>query len=163
AWTVPPPASPVPLAGTYGSRPRPWLRSAGSRPTARPTSSSTSSGRPAGSASSAAATAASAPPRPPTPRPKPLPAPPPTTPKTARAGELVLRVTGKRVDGIAFPAGHQEELVVTLPNEDLLKPGPNDVRVELTGNNLPYTLTWSYNTLQPDTAADCPVRLSARL
>jgi hypothetical protein len=86
--------------------------------------------------------------------------------KTAQAGTLRLYVN----DGKApvaqkdFPAGTQETLVVSLPDEEALRPGKNTVRVEITGKNaFPYTLTWSYNTLQPDNAADCPVKLTAGL
>jgi hypothetical protein len=38
------------------------------------------------------------------------------------------------------------------------------VRVEISGKNVfPYTLGWSYRTLQPANAANCPVRLTTRL
>jgi hypothetical protein len=38
------------------------------------------------------------------------------------------------------------------------------VRVELTGKSVfPYTATWSYRTLTPPSAADCPVGLKTRL
>jgi alpha-2-macroglobulin-like protein len=45
-----------------------------------------------------------------------------------------------------------------------LQPGPNKVRVEITGKNtFPYTLAWTYQTLKPVSADDCPVRLETKL
>lgn len=85
--------------------------------------------------------------------------------KTAEAGELVLWIGGRVVARKSFPAGVQEAIVLELPDpERTLKPGTNDVRVELTGQNVfPYTLTWSYQTLKPISAEDCPVQFKTRL
>ncbi len=85
--------------------------------------------------------------------------------KTAEAGELVLFVGDREVARRAFPAGAQDVLTVALPDADkVLRPGLNKVRVEMTGKNVfPYTLSWSYRTLQPANAADCPVRLTTKL
>jgi hypothetical protein len=86
--------------------------------------------------------------------------------RTAAAGELRLYVNdGKAPVAVtAFPAGTQDALVVSLPKEDQLRPGKNTVRVEMTGKNaFPYTLTWSYNTDQPDNAKNAPVHLEAKL
>jgi hypothetical protein len=48
--------------------------------------------------------------------------------------------------------------------EQVLRPGRNVVRAEITGKNVfPYTLSWSYQTLKPPSAEDCPVRLETRL
>src|SRR5207248_2915556 len=71
--------------------------------------------------------------------------------KTAEAGELRLFVGERAINVLSFAAGAQDALTLTLPNADgLLKPGKNDIRVEMTGKNtFPYTLTWSYQTLQP--------------
>ncbi|HEV3022073.1 MAG TPA: hypothetical protein VGX76_06385, partial [Pirellulales bacterium] len=85
--------------------------------------------------------------------------------KTASAGELKLFVGDREVSKLAFPAGASEALTVNLPNaEEVLKPGKNQVRIEMTGKNaFPYTLNWTYSTLQPVSAANCPVRLTTRL
>src|SRR5262249_11170025 len=67
------------------------------------------------------------------------------------AGELILYVNGKVADRKAFTAESREALVVSVPKADeVLKPGKNEVKVEITGKNVfPYTLTWSYQTLKP--------------
>jgi hypothetical protein len=86
--------------------------------------------------------------------------------KTAEKGELVLSINGKEVDRKAFPAGAQDVLEVSVPRpEEVLRSGiKNKVRVEITGKNVfPYTLSWSYRTLQPANADKCPVYLTTGL
>jgi uncharacterized protein YfaS (alpha-2-macroglobulin family) len=85
--------------------------------------------------------------------------------KTPEAGELSVSVGGEKVGHTPFPAGAQDVLTVEmLDAEKFLKPGKNTLTVKITGkNNFPYTLTWSYQTLQPVSAADCPVRLTTTL
>jgi hypothetical protein len=85
--------------------------------------------------------------------------------KTPEAGELTLYVGDVRVDGQKFPAGAQDVITVEMPDpEKYLKPGPNPVKVRITGkNNFPYTLTWSYQTVKPVSAEGCAVRLATRL
>ena len=85
--------------------------------------------------------------------------------KTAEAGELIVTVNGREAGRLAFPAGVQDALVLDVPGaEQFLRPGPNDVRVQITGNNVfPHTLSWSYQTLKPANAEGCPVRLETRL
>ena len=76
-----------------------------------------------------------------------------------------LYVGDKEAASLAFPAGATEALTLELPDaETVLKPGKNDVRIEMTGKNtFPYTLAWTYQTLKPVAAADCPVRLQTKL
>ena len=86
--------------------------------------------------------------------------------KTAEAGDLKLFVNdaAEPVAMTPFAAGTLEPVVVRLPREELLKPGKNKMRVEMTGKNtFPYTLSWSYQTLKPANADNCPVHLTARL
>ncbi len=85
--------------------------------------------------------------------------------KTPEAGELHLFAGDKQVAALPFAAGVSEPLILSVPDaETTLKPGKNPVRVEITGKNVfPYTLTWSYQTRQPASAQNCPVRLSAQL
>lgn len=85
--------------------------------------------------------------------------------KTAESGELRLFAGDKQVADLPFAAGATEPLTLTVPNaESTLKPGKNTLRVEITGKNVfPYTLTWSYQTRQPASAENCPVKLSAKL
>jgi hypothetical protein len=85
--------------------------------------------------------------------------------KTAEAGELVLFVNDREIERKAFPAGAQDVLTLTsLRPEVALNPGKNKVRVEITGKNVfPYTLSWSYQTLQPANAPNCPVELTTKL
>jgi hypothetical protein len=81
------------------------------------------------------------------------------------AGELGLFVGNRPVNKLSFAAGTQDALTVTVPDADrLMQPGKNDLRVEITGKNTyPYTLTWSYQTLQPPSAEGCAVRLTTAL
>jgi hypothetical protein len=85
--------------------------------------------------------------------------------KTPEAGTLSLFVGDKLVGKLDFPADAREALEIKLPNaEEVLKPGKNAVRVEITGQNvLPYTLSWSYQTLKPASDPDCPVHLTTSL
>jgi hypothetical protein len=85
--------------------------------------------------------------------------------KTPEAGELGLAIGEHVIGKIAFAAGTQDALTVAIPDADRqLKPGKNDIRVEMTGkNSFPYTLTWSYQTLQPPSAEGCAVRLTTAL
>jgi hypothetical protein len=85
--------------------------------------------------------------------------------KTPEAGTLSLFVADKQIAKLDFPADAREALEIRLPNaEEVLKPGKNTVRVEITGHNMfPYTLTWSYQTLKPASDADCPVHLTTSL
>jgi hypothetical protein len=85
--------------------------------------------------------------------------------QTAEAGELSVYVGDRLVGKKAFPAGARDVIGVDIPNaEALLKPGANEVRVEITGKNqFPYTLSWSYRSQQPASAADCAVKLSTKL
>jgi alpha-2-macroglobulin-like protein len=83
----------------------------------------------------------------------------------AEDADLVLSVNGKEVARKRFTAGTREELALTLGEGAGLKPGPkpNVIRVEMAKNNFPHTLTWSYRTLKPANAPDCPVRLTTKL
>jgi hypothetical protein len=58
-----------------------------------------------------------------------------------------------------------DALTIELPEaEKHLKAGKNAVRVEITGKNVfPYTLSWSYQTLQPLSAEQAPVKLETSL
>src|SRR4029077_4417421 len=86
--------------------------------------------------------------------------------KTAEAGEGLLFVND-RVEPVAvkkFAAGTQDVLTVELADEQLLQPGENTIRVEITGKNaFPHTLTWSYMALTPANKDACPVRLTTGL
>jgi hypothetical protein len=86
--------------------------------------------------------------------------------KTAEAGDLKLFLNDatESVGVKHFTAGTLDPVVVSLPREDLLKPGQNKLRVQMTGKNaFPYTLTWSYRTLKPANADNCPVHLTTKL
>jgi hypothetical protein len=87
--------------------------------------------------------------------------------QTASAGELRLFVNGNEhaVAVKAFPAGMLDPIVVELPDENLLQPGTNTIRVQITGdkNSFPHTLTWTYNALTPANSEACPVRLVNQL
>jgi hypothetical protein len=87
-----------------------------------------------------------------------------TNKRPAEAGELLLHV-GDKVEKLQFGARAEEVPALVLKDpEALLKPGKNDVRVEITGNNVfPYTLSWSYQTLKPSSAEGCPVQIETKL
>jgi hypothetical protein len=85
--------------------------------------------------------------------------------KAPEAGTLTLFVGDKPVSKLDFPADAREALEIKLADgENILKAGKNTVRAEITGQNaFPYTLSWSYQTLKPASAEDCPVRLTTKL
>ena len=85
--------------------------------------------------------------------------------RTAEGGEIRLYVGDKEEAKLQFPRGTTEALTLALPDaEKVLHPGPNAVRVEITGKNtFPYTLAWTYQTLKPASPDDCPVRLETKL
>jgi hypothetical protein len=85
--------------------------------------------------------------------------------KTAEAGELTLYADDKVIARLAFPAGAEDAITLSVKNADtILKPGKNNLRIEITGKSVfPYTAAWSYRTLKPASAANVPVRLDAKL
>jgi uncharacterized protein YfaS (alpha-2-macroglobulin family) len=85
--------------------------------------------------------------------------------KTAEAGDLIVYLADQEVARKHFPAGAEEAVTLELPDaEKLLKPGKNSLRIEATGKNaFPYTATWSYRTVKPASAENCPVGLVTRL
>lgn len=88
---------------------------------------------------------------------------------TLEAGELLLQIGNECVARLKFDAGMTGTLTLELPAEraeQLLKPGANDVRVELVGGGkiaLPYTLSWSYHLFRPENIAPAPVVLTTAL
>jgi hypothetical protein len=85
--------------------------------------------------------------------------------RAVEEGDVVLYLGDREVARKHFTGGIQEALVLDVPEpEKLLKPGKNQLRVELTGKNqFPYTVSWSYHTLKPPSAENSPVRLTTHL
>jgi alpha-2-macroglobulin-like protein len=85
--------------------------------------------------------------------------------KTAESGDLTLYRDDLLLAKKHFEAGAQDAIVLEVPDaEKILNPGKNNLRVEITGKNVfPYTLAWSYNTLTPASAENCPVKLTTKL
>lgn len=86
--------------------------------------------------------------------------------RTPQAGELMLFVGEKEVARLSFPAGVDRPLTLELPNpQEHLKAGENKLRVEVSGekNVFPHTLSWTYRTTKPDSAAKAPLTLSTSL
>jgi len=85
--------------------------------------------------------------------------------KPIEAGSLLLFV-GERPAPVVnrnFPSSVQEPITLAV-SDNYLKPGPNQIRVQLSGRNeFPYTLSWSYRTVKPVNPENCPVHLTARL
>jgi hypothetical protein len=71
----------------------------------------------------------------------------------------------KEVARQAFTAGAEEVIVLDLKDaEKLLKPGRNDLRIELTGKSVfPYTAAWSYRSRKPLSADECLIDLKTSL
>ncbi len=89
-----------------------------------------------------------------------------TSRSPAEDGELKLYLNdGKEPVAVkAFIAKSLEPLIVSVPREDLLKAGKNNVRVEISGKNaFPYTLSWSYRTVKPANPENCPVHVTTKL
>ena len=88
-----------------------------------------------------------------------------TQKRPMEGGNLKLIVNGKDIGTQAFPADLKDTLTIDLQNaEEHLKPGKNDVRIEVSGNNLlPYTFKWDYSALAPKSAEGTPIRLSAKM
>jgi uncharacterized protein YfaS (alpha-2-macroglobulin family) len=85
--------------------------------------------------------------------------------QSAEKGELALKVNGKKVAQTEFKAGATDVLTLALEGaEQHFRPGVNDVVVEMTGKNrFPYTLTWSYSAITPESAAKPPLHLRTEL
>ncbi len=85
--------------------------------------------------------------------------------RTAEPGELSLFVGAECVGQLAFPAGVQDVLTVEFADpEKRLRPGKNELRVEVSGkNSFPHTLSWSYRAPKPVSAEGCAVRLTTAL
>jgi len=88
-----------------------------------------------------------------------------TQKRPMEGGTLKLIVNGKNVGSQVFPADLKDTLTIDLEQaEEFLKPGKNDIRIEVSGNNLlPYTLKWDYSSLTPKSAEGTPIRLSAKM
>jgi len=80
------------------------------------------------------------------------------------AGTMTLRV-GDQVVTADYTADRQEAIVLEMPDaEKWLKPGDNTVTITTNGKNFyPYTLGWSYRTLQPPSTVGCAVKLTTKL
>jgi hypothetical protein len=79
---------------------------------------------------------------------------------------IVLTVNGDRLLQKPIAASATDTLVLELSERDLakLKPGANEVRLELAGEGeVPAKITWSYQTIQPPSSDDCPIKLSTKL
>ena len=67
-------------------------------------------------------------------------------------------------DRFAFSARTQDSFTLTLDNRIALQPGKNVIHLKITGaDTLPYTLTWSYRTLNSPSDPKAPVKLTAKL
>lgn len=83
--------------------------------------------------------------------------------KTVEAGEVHVQIGDNPQLVSAFPKGASEPIMVEVPAAQL-KPGKNRVKIAITGDNaLPYTVSWSYQTLRPVNPAKAPVTLTAKL
>ena len=86
-------------------------------------------------------------------------------PRETKGGTLTIFVGDKQVATTTFKPGVSDTIVLPVPNvEQWLKQGDNKVRVEMTGGNvLPFTLSWTYQTMKPADTGDCPLRLETTL
>lgn len=81
------------------------------------------------------------------------------------AGKLILRLGDQVIAQVDYAADRQDAIVVEVPNpEQWLKAGDNSLTLSTTGKNFyPYTIAWSYHTLQPPSAQGCAVQLTTQL
>lgn len=81
------------------------------------------------------------------------------------AGTLTLARGDEVIATIDYTADRQDAIVLEIADPaKFLQGGDNPLELRTSGKNLyPYTVAWSYHTLQPPSAADCAVRLSADL
>lgn len=86
--------------------------------------------------------------------------------RTPEAGEVRLFVGGEKLAVKQFAAGTQEAIELALTDaEKHLKPGKNQVKLEITGdkNIFPCTIAWEYRTLQPVNPERVPVKVVTAL
>ena len=85
--------------------------------------------------------------------------------KTAEGGTLTLFVNGQKAGETTFAPGTADAVTVELKDpERILKIGDNVIRVELTTQRAyPFTLGWSYQSLAPNSAENCAVKLTTAL
>jgi hypothetical protein len=81
------------------------------------------------------------------------------------AGTMILKLGDQTLATADFAADRQDAIILEVPDaEKWLKPGDNALAVATTGKNFyPYTLSWSYQTLQPPSVAGCAVKVSTKL
>lgn len=89
-----------------------------------------------------------------------------TAPRNVKEGEMKLFVGDTEVGRtrVTPTAGPIISLEMMTP-EALLKPGPNMLRIEMTPatNVMPYTLSWNYRAVKPESEADPLVKLTTTL
>ena len=85
--------------------------------------------------------------------------------KTPEGGTLTLFVNNQKAGETVFAPGAQDAVTVELKNpEKILKVGDNTLRLELTTQRAyPFTLGWSYQSLAPNSAENCAVKLTTAL
>jgi len=83
--------------------------------------------------------------------------------KTLTEGKLIIKRDDQPIGEHAFGAGQQETIVVD-GLEANLKPGANNLTIDLTGDNkMPYALDVRFASRKPQSDPNCPVRLSTKL
>jgi alpha-2-macroglobulin-like protein len=85
--------------------------------------------------------------------------------KTPEGGTLALFVNNQKAGETTFLPGTADAVSVELKDpEKVLKTGDNTVRLELTTQRAyPFTLGWSYQSLTPNSAENCAVKLTTAL
>jgi hypothetical protein len=83
--------------------------------------------------------------------------------KTLAAGTLIVKRDDLEIGQHTFEAGRQETIVID-GLEANLRPGPNRLTVNLTGDNkMPYALDVRFRSRKPSSHEGCPVRLKTEL
>lgn len=85
--------------------------------------------------------------------------------QAAESGTFILYLGDQEIGRRPFSPADSGELTIPVANaEQILKPGKNELRIEINGKNMyPYTLTWSYRTEKPPSSDDCAVQLTTKL
>jgi hypothetical protein len=81
------------------------------------------------------------------------------------AGAMTLRLGDKVLANVDYTTDRQDALILEVPSaEQCLKSGDNVMTLTTSGKNTyPYTIGWSYRTLQPPSAQGCAVKLTTQL
>jgi hypothetical protein len=85
--------------------------------------------------------------------------------QSLESGVMTLQLGENLLAKTEYAQDRQDAIVLTVPDaEKVLKAGNNELTLTTTGKNVyPFTIAWSYQTLQPPSAEKCAVKLTTSL